>query len=598
MSHHHHHISRRDFLKIAGAGMGAAVLEGCKKSIQLTAVPGPTATQAALKPPPTQAALQPAPTLASGTFADTVLVNGNITTMDARRSAVKALAVKDGLILSVGDDETIRKLAGPSTQVIDLGGRTVTPGLNDAHCHLSAAGLLGTAYVDLSWPAVSTIKQMQDKFAEWIAKTPKGQWVVGSGWLTFEGRYPNKHDLDPVSPNHPLFATNQGGHMAVVNSLALEMAGVTAKTPDPGNGRFLREANNVPDGTVLNHPAMDYFRKLWPKNLTDVKTMEVSVLGPQARFASNGVTSFQDVYARDLDRIQAYFNIAQRGEMTIRGQVMNVLEYIQELNGRIAALKAVDVESDFMHLGGAKFQADGALEASYTHEPHNGIAWNIPIWKPKDLNEAVKAFHDAGYQVAIHTGGDAATDMALDAIELAMKANPRPDPRHRIEHSVLNTDKALQRQKDLGVIISTQPTLIRAFADACFRVWGEERTQKMIPTRTWLNMGVPLALSSDAPSMPWWEPQATLAASVLRLSFSGKQVSQDQAMTIDEAMYAHTMGSAYADFAETKKGSLEPGKFADLIIWHDNPYSATPKDLPNYKVDLTMVGGKVVYQAS
>ncbi len=249
-----------------------------------------------------------------------------------------------------------------------------------------------------------------------------------------------------------------------------------------------------------------------------------------------------------------------------------------------------------MHFGGAKFQADGGLEGSYTHQPHDGIAWNIPIWKSKDLKEAVRAFHDAGYQVAIHTGGDAAVDMALDAIEAAMNANPRPDPRHRIEHSVLNTDKALQRQKDLGVVISTQPTLITAFGDAMFRIWGEERTQRAIPTRTWLDMGVPLCLSSDAPSMPWWDPQSTLFASVVRGTISKKPVSPEQAMTMEEAMYAHTMGGAYADFAENKKGSLEPGKFADLIVWHDNPYTAATEDIRKLTIDLTMVGGKVVYQ--
>ncbi len=336
MSHQHHHLSRRDFLKIAGTGMGAMVLAGCNKGMQVTAIPGPTTTT---RPVPN--ALATIPALAPGEFVDTILVNGNIVTMDAKRTSVKALAIKKGIIHFAGDDQAVRNLAGDKTQVIDLGGRTVTPGLNDAHCHLSACGLLGTAYVDLSWPTISTVEQMQDKFAEWIAKTPKGEWVVGSGWMIFEGRYPNKHDLDPVSPNHPVFATNMGGHMAVVNSLALEMAGVNDKTPDPGNGRFLREANGEPDGTVLNHPAMDYFRKLWPTSLTDVKTMEVSILGPQARFAANGVTSFQDVYARDLDRMQAYFNLGKRGEMTIRGQVMNVLEYIQELNGRIEALKAM-----------------------------------------------------------------------------------------------------------------------------------------------------------------------------------------------------------------------------------------------------------------
>ncbi|MFC2037753.1 amidohydrolase, partial [Chloroflexota bacterium] len=419
---------------------------------------------------------------------------------------------------------------------------------------------------------------------------------VGAGWVTFEGRYPTKHDLDPISANHPVFVVNLGGHMAAVNSLALEMAGVNANTPDPGNGRFLREDNGEPSGTVMNHPAMDYFRRLWPPDLLDAKAMENSILNPQATFAAMGVTSFQDVYARSMERMQAYFSIARRGEMTVRGQVMNVLEYYKELEGRIDAIEAIRYEDDYMHFAGAKFQVDGGLEASYTHEPHDGIAWNIPIWKPEALNEAVRAFHDEGYQVALHTGGDAALDMALDAIEKAMNANPRPDPRHRIEHSVLNTDRALQRTKDLGVVISTQPTLIRAFADAVARIWGEERMQRMIPTRTWLDMGVPLCLSSDAPSMPWWDPQSTLFASVVRASFSKKPVSPEQALTIEEAMYAHTMGGAYADFAEHNKGSLEPGKFADLIVWHDNPYTVATEDILNLTVDLTMVGGKVVHQ--
>jgi predicted amidohydrolase YtcJ len=580
-------LTRRDFLKLSGAALGAAglALGGCSKFVELTAVPTSVS--------PT---VQPIPTLAPGEVADTILVNGNIVTIDAKRTTAKALGIKNGNIVFVGDDQAVRNMAGESSQVIDLSGRTVTPGLIDAHCHLSACGLLGTAYVDISWPAVFTISDMQAKMAEKIASTPAGEWVVGSGWVTFEGRYPNKHDLDPISPNHPVFILNQGGHMAAVNSMALELAGVNASTPDPGNGRFLREPNGDPSGTVLNHPAMDYFRRLWPPSLTDVKTMETSILNPQATFAAMGVTSFQDVYARDMDRMQAYFNLASRGEMSIRGQVMNVLEYIQELDGRIDAIEAIRYEDNYMHFAGAKFQVDGALEASFTNEPHNGIAWNIPIWKPNDLNEAVRAFHDAGYQVALHTAGDAAVDMALDAIEKAMNANPRPDPRHRIEHSVLNTDEALQRTKDLGIVISTQPTLIRAFGDACERIWGEERMQRMIPTRTWLDMGVPVCLSSDAPSMPWWDPQSTLYASIVRASASNKPVSPEQALKIEEAMYAHTMAGAYADFAENKKGSLEPGKFADLIVWHDNPYTVATEDILKLTIDLTMVGGKVVHQ--
>jgi len=590
MSHKHtHSVNRRDFLKLAGIGLGGATLAACERTagpLQLTAVP----------PPPGTAA-QPPPVLAPGEAADTVLVNGNIVIMDAVRSTVKTLALKNGLILLAGDEAAARAVTGGTTQIIDLHGRTVTPGLIDAHCHLSACGLLGTVYVDVNFPAVKTVAEMQTRLAERIAKTPPGEWVVGSGWVTFDGRYPNKHDIDPVSPNHPVMVINQGGHMAVVNSVALKLADVNASTPDPSTGRFLREANGEPDGTVMNHPAMDYFRRLWPPDLLDKQAMEASILSPQAKFASMGVTSFQDVYARGMDRMQAYFSLAQQRKMTIRGQVMNVLEYFQELEGRIPAIEAMRYEDDYMHFAGAKFQVDGAGEAAFTHEPHNGIAWNVSVWKAADLNEAVRAFHDAGYQVTSHALGDAAVDLALDAIEAAMNANPRPNPRHRIEHALLNTDAALQRTKDLGVTISTQPQMVRAFADGMERIMGPERTQRMCPTRSWLDLGVPLALSSDAPSMPWWDPQTTLLASIARLSASNKPVGPEQALTIEEAMYAHTMGGAYADFAESKKGSLEPGKFADLIVWNDNPYSVKPADLFGLTIDLTMVGGKVVHQA-
>ncbi len=601
--HHKHKFDRRDFLKLSGAALGGAALAcgGGSKLIELTAVPAPADT--AISPQvgnaiPTIAAGvdQPSQSALVGGTVDIILVNGNVVTMDANRSSVKALAIKNGIIQFTGDDQAARALAGDQTKIIDLSGRTVTPGMIDAHCHLSACGLLGTAYVDISWPAVLTIEDMQAKMSEKIAVTPKGEWVVGSGWLTYGGRSPDKHDLDPISPEHPVFILNQGGHMAAVNGLALEMAGVNARTPDPGTGRFLREANDEPNGTILNHPAMDYFRRLWPPDMLNLQVMENSILNPQAKFASMGVTSFQDVYARDMDRMQAYFNIAKRGEMSIRGQIMNVLEYYKELDGRINAIEAIRFEGDYMHFAGAKMQVDGALEASYTHEPHNGLAWNVTIWKPDELNEVVRAFHDAGYQVALHTGGDAAVDMALDAIEKAMNANPRPDPRHRIEHSALNTDAAIQRTKDLGVVISTQPTLIWAFADACVRIWGEERAQRLIPTRTWLDKGVPLCLSSDAPSMPWWDPQTTLQAAIMRISASKQPVSPEQALTIDEAMYAHTMAGAYADFAEDKKGSLEVGKFADLAVWHDNPFAAATEDIHNLTIDMTMVGGEVVHQ--
>ncbi len=582
-------ISRREFLKASGFALGATATAlacgGGMQAVEMTAIPTPTITPAL-----------PTPSLTPGEIADTIFINANIITMDAAGSQVEALAVKDGRILRTGTNEAVQELVDESTKVINVGGRTITPGLIDAHCHLSACGSYGIVFIDINPPGVSTIEEMQAKIAEGVAKTPPGEWIIAAGWISYDGRYPNKHDIDPVAADNPVMLINQGGHLAAVNSYALELVEVDASTPDPPHGVFVRGADGEPDGTLVNHPAQDVFRRLWPPDMFSVETMEATIIGPQAKFASMGVTSFQDVYARGLARMEAYFNIARRGEMTIRGQMMNTLEYIQELDGRIEEIQAMLYEDDYMRFGGAKFQVDGAVLASMTHEPHDGVAWNLSIWDPEDLNEAVAAFHDAGYQVALHTGGDAAVDMALDAIEGAMNAHPRSDPRHRLEHALLNTDEALQRTKDLGVVISTQPQFIRLLADSLEEIWGEERVQRLIPTRTWLEMGVPLSISSDAPSTPWWDPQSTLFGTVARYSATNKPISPEQALTIEEAMYAHTMGGAYVDFAENGKGSLEPGKFADLIVWTDNPYSVDTRHIVDLTVDLTMVGGKIVHE--
>ena len=281
-AHHRHLLTRRDFLRLTGIGLGGATLAACStppRAVELTAIP-PSSTAV---PPATATVLPSTPALTASQAADVVLINGNIVTMDADRTTVPALAVKDGRIMQVGDEQTARGVVGGATQIIDLAGRTVTPGLIDAHCHLSICGMVGTVFVDVNWPGVSTIPQMQARIAERIATTPPGEWVVGVGWMSYGGRYPDKHDIDPVSPQHPVMLINQGGHMAVVNSVALKLAGVSAKTRDPENGRFLREDNGDPSGTIMNHPAMDFFRRLWPPDLQGLAAMGASGKGRRSR---------------------------------------------------------------------------------------------------------------------------------------------------------------------------------------------------------------------------------------------------------------------------------------------------------------------------
>jgi hypothetical protein len=280
-----------------------------------------------------------------------------------------------------------------------------------------------------------------------------------------------------------------------------------------------------------------------------------------------------------------------------RGYLLNTIEYYRELEGRTDEIDAMRYEDDYLHFGGYKFLLDGAVAAAYTHEPHNGIVWDMPTWRVIPLKQAVSMLHEMGYQCSFHCIGDAAVDMALDAIEYAMNQHPRSDPRHRLEHAVLNTPSALQRTRDLGVVVSTQPHGIRLLGDELIEMWGEERAMRIIPTRTWLDLGVPLSLSSDCPTLPWWQPPMILSAAVTRLSPSNRVIGPDQVLTIEEAMRAYTMGGAYACFEEHIKGSLEPGKFADLIVWRLDPYITTlPDMMKEHPVDLTMVGGKVVFE--
>lgn len=593
----HKSLSRRDFLKFA-AGLGGAAL-ACgqgKQVLEMTATPGPTPTTGPTATSGPTAPARPTPTQSPAAAADTILVNGQVVTMDAADTVAQAVAIAGGQILKTGTDDDIRALAGPAAKVIDLRGRTLTPGLIDAHNHLSAVGLIGTAYIDINPPGVITIADLQAKIAEGVARTPAGEWVIAAGFIAFEGRMPDKHDLDPVSPNHPVMLINQGGHIGAVNSYALELAGVNANTPDPKFGVFVRDERGEPTGTLINHAAMDVFRRLWPADILSPETLERATVTPQAKFAAVGVTTFEDVNARGLPKVQAYFDVARRGEMTLRGYILNTIEYFQELQGRGEAIEAIRYEDDYMRFGGFKFLVDGAGAAAYTHEPTKGIAWDMATWDADQLKDAVGTLHAAGYQCAFHVVGDAAVDMALDAIEYAMNKNPRPDPRHRLEHVVLNTDAALQRTRDLGVVVSTQPQFIRLLGDYLQEVWGEERAQRMFPTRAWLDLGVPLALGSDSPTTPWYQPQITLAASLARLTATNKVVGEDQRLTIEEAMRAHTMGGAYAAFQENIKGSLEPGKMADLTVWTEDPYALSAPDLWRSTIDLTMVGGKVVYE--
>ena len=555
-------LTRAEFLKLSAAAAGAALTGGARSGG------------------------------AAGTFADTVLVGGKVVTMDAADSTVQALAVNGALIDRVGSDAEVLALAGPGTRVIDLRGRTVTPGLIDSHLHFQIMPQFGGFYVDFMPPEVSTIAEMQDKLAAEVAKLPAGAWLQAVYMSVEEGRAPTRQELDVATPKHPVFMMQLAGHFATANSVALALAGITAATANPTGGIIERDEHGELTGLLYNHQAMDMVRK-WAPRYGDERITE-GIITTQPLFAAAGVTSYHDTNIRGAATVADYQNVARAGKMTLRSTLYFTLEYPTDLP--IALDQLEHYEDPYCRLAGAKFLIDGQATTFYCHEPHNGVSWQTTTWDQAAFKQAVRALHDAGMQVAVHCGGDAALDLTLDAYEEAMNANPRPDPRHRIEHCILSKPESTQRIKDLGVCISTQPQFIRMGGDYYPTIFGEERLSRIIVTREWIDAGIPVALSSDAPTTPWYQPQVTLTWAQARRSPTGVQVGADQVLTMHEALRAHTITAAYVAHEETVKGSLEPGKLADLAVWTADPYSMFLKDLQVATVDLTMVGGVPVYQ--
>ena len=586
-------LTRRDFLRGTGLVLSGLLLEACgRRRVRVTATLPPsnggeapaasTIAQTQPVPLPTDTALAVEP-------ADLALTGGHIYTMDPADSVAQALAVRGDRIVAVGADDQVRAFIGPQTEVIDVGGKMVMPGLIDAHNHLQVWGNLINNYLPLVPPEVSTLNQLLDRVAAAVAQSQPGEWIQGYYWNIDPP--PNRADLDPISPDNPVWLIQQGGHFGSCNSMALEIAGITAQTHNPPGGVIERDSAGVPTGRFYNHRAMDLVRRYAPQ--PDQERIMANIRMAERKFAAVGVTTFQDCNAR-FSALQAYLEAGRRHAMMLRGDVFYTVEWPADLDRALNQIEPLDDE--FMRFSGYKFLIDGQFPTWYTREPHPGISWDMPTWDPQNFKDAIKALHDTGFQIAVHCGGDAAVDLTLDAFEAAMNANPRPDPRHRIEHATICAKDSVLRMADLGVVVSTQPQFIRFAKDVVAKL-GEERAGRIMVTRDWLDAGVTVALGSDTPSAPWYEPQVTLVGAVTRIDANGGRHHPEQAMTIQEALRAHTMGSAIAGKEEQDKGSLEPGKLADLAVWKQDLTTLKPADLMRAAVDMTLVGGKVVYQA-
>ncbi|HYO77378.1 MAG TPA: amidohydrolase, partial [Thermoanaerobaculia bacterium] len=491
---------------------------------------------------------------------DVILYNGNFVTIDADRPRAQALAIWGDRISAVGTNAEVRAMAGRNTKLVDIGGRTVVPGFIDAHSHPAVSGRLHLRQVDADLRSISAI---QAAIRERAANTPKGEWVLAFKYddtKTSEGRFLTREDLDAATREHPVYVEHRGGHSAYVNSLALERAGIKEDTPDPAGGVYVRQDGRL-TGRILE-TGLAAFGKVIPDKYTRDDYREgVKLISKM--LAKTGVTSVHDAYG-DPDDLRAYQDAREAGELLTR--IYCLIGY-SAIDRFIAAGVRTGLGDEWVRVGAMKATCDGSisertarLSQPYVGRPND---FGIIVKDFDELYPLAKKAHDAGWQLGIHANGDVGIDITMRGYERLQKESPRRDPRFRIEHCTIINDDLVRRIAALGVIPNPFSTYVY-FHGEKMREYGAERLNSMFAVRSFLDAGVRVTQTSDYPPGPF-EPMMALQSSVTRTDMRGTVWGPKQKITVEEALRVGTLHGAYASFEETQKGSLTPGKLADLV---------------------------------
>jgi predicted amidohydrolase YtcJ len=534
--------------------------------------------------------------------ADLVLVGGKVWTGDPAMPEAQAVAVWRDRILKVGTDAEVKPLVGPGTKVIDLRGRRAVPGFYDSHVHFLGGG------EQLSRVELKDAKDEAEfgrRLKEYAANTPRDRWILGGNWdhdRAFGGKLPAAAVVDRYIPDRPVFIHRYDGHMALANTAALKLAGVTAETKGPDGGVIYRLADGKTPSGVLKDNAMGLVGRHIPEP-SDAEIAD-AVRAALRAAAEVGVTSVQDMDgsgpATRRKLLRTLQRLARSGELTCRID----LRWPIALQGDVTRLGAeANFGGPFVRVGGVKGFMDGSLGSStakmfapYEGEPKNT---GVYVTRPESMGAMIRSADAAGLSIAVHAIGDEANAVLLDQFEAAAKANGTKDSRFRIEHAQHLRPQDYPRFKQLGVIASMQP--YHAIDDGRWaegRI-GPERCRSSYALRSLLDAGAVLAFGSDWPVAPL-DPLPGVDAAVNRRTLDGKHPEgwfPEQRITVVEAVKAYGWGSAYAGFQEHEKGTLAAGKLADIAVLGRDIFD--PKErgkIGETKVELTIVGGKVVFE--
>jgi predicted amidohydrolase YtcJ len=525
-----------------------------------------------------------------------ILHNGTILTVDPRQPQAEAVAIAGDRIVAVGSSAEIDGLAASSTKKIDLGGSTVVPGFNDAHTHPAYAGRRHLRFVDCDLRSIAAI---QAAIRERASQTAPGEWIAGFKYddtKTAERRFVSRADLDEAAPQHPVFIVHRGGHTAYVNSLALARVGISEDSADPSGGQFVRDpATGRLTGRLLER-AMTPFEAVIPAfgSFSREEGREAVKL-ISSMLAKSGITSATDA-GGSTDELRAYQDAHESGDLLTRINCMIEAPFID------AMLKAgvrTGLGNDWVRVGAMKAVCDGSisertarLSRSYVGRPED---FGMLVTDEQELYALARKAHEAGWQVGIHANGDVGIGIVIGIYERLQRELPRRDPRFRIEHCTVINDDLVRRIRALGAIPTPFSTYVY-FHGEKMQEYGEERLNSMFALRSFLDTGIRPTMASDYPPGPF-EPMMALQSMVTRRDINGKSWGPRQRISIEEALRVGTLHGAYGSFEEHLKGSIEPGKLADLVVLGRNPLTEDPMSLITIPVERTMVGGRWVYES-
>jgi predicted amidohydrolase YtcJ len=519
--------------------------------------------------------------------ADLVLINGNILTMDSKKPNAEAVAVKRNRILKVGKNSEITKLIGKGTKTLNLKGKTVIPGLIDTHIHVADFGRTLT-WLDLK--GAYSIEALQTLTRKRVKKTARGKWIVGLGGnlsSLAEKRYPNYSDLDAVSLNSPVVIYGQTGRLAIVNSKALELAGITKQTCDPSNGQIDRDAKTGEPTGILRESATDLVWKAMPEP-DEEEIVEAAALACEP-IVEAGVTTVHWIVSssKELAAIQI---LRKQNRLPLRVYIIVPSNLIEAI-ATIAPL--VDFENDRVKVGGVLIFADGflAMQTAALYEPYSddSAKKGSLFCDQRQMSTLITKVLKANLQVIIHANGDRAIDVALKAIKAATQASRR-DYRCRLEQAALLNEELIQRIRKQKVTVSIQPRVV----ESEFSIWsayehlGRDRARWLYPIATLVKGGVRVVAGSDCPMEPL-SPFSGIRAAISREFFPEERI------TLDDALRLYTVNAAYASFEESNIGSIEAGKLADFAVLSRDPRAVPPDEIEAIRIEMTIVGGKIVH---